>query len=189
MAKLSAGELRSGTVFMYRGDPWQVAKYEHVKKGRGGAKTKVKIRNLKSGDFIEEAFDQNYEFEEADVTRTEGQFLYEDGSQAHFMNSATYDQYDVSPSIAGDSLKFLPEGEKVDLILFEGGLIAVEPKKVVRLKVVEAEPAVKGDTSSGATKKVKLESGAEIDVPLFVKKGDNIRVNTEKGEYVSRAED
>lgn len=189
MAKLSAGELRSGTVFMYRGDPWQVKKYEHVKKGRGSAKTKVKIRNLKSGEFIEETFDQNYEFEEADVTRTEGQFLYKDEGKAHFMNAKTYDQYDVKRSAAGSALDFLPEGEKVDLILFEGGLIGIEPKKTANLKVTEAEPAVKGDTTSGATKKVSLETGAKIDVPLFVKKGDAVKVNTEKGEYVSRAEE
>lgn len=188
MAKLTANELRNGIVFMYKNDPWIVKKYEHIKKGRGSATIKIKIQNVKSGEIIQESFPQNVELEEADVSKAEGQFLYVDGNDAHFMNAQTYDQYDVKKTVLGKALDFLPEGEKVDLVLFDEKLVAIKPKKVVVLKVTNAEPAVKGNTSGGATKRVTLETGASVDVPLFIKKGNKIKVNTAKGSYVSRAE-
>lgn len=187
MAKLTANDLRNGTLFLYRDDPWVVTKYEHIKRGRGSATIKVKIRNIKNGSLVLQSFDQNKAFEDADVEKATGQFLYVDDKKAYFMHATDYEQYDVDKAAVANELKWLTEGGRVTMILFEEKLVGVEVAKSVVLRVIHADPAVKGDTSSGATKRVKLETGTEIDVPLFVKKGDKLKINTDSGTYVNRA--
>lgn len=187
MAKLIANELRKDTVFIYRDAPWSVLKYEHIKQGRGSATIKVRIKNVKTGEIISSAFDQNQSFEEADVSKTSGQYLYSDAGNAHFMNTATYDQLSTPKNLLLDELRWLKEGGKVTMVLYEDALVAVDLPKSVDLEVVYTEPAVKGNTSSGAMKKATLESGVEIDVPLFIKQGETVRVNTQTGTYTSRS--
>lgn len=189
MAKLIANELRDGVVFIYRDAPWSVIKYEHIKHGRGSATIKVRIKNVKTGEAIMAAFDQNQVFEEADVVKTSGQYLYTDDKSAYFMQTTTYDQYSVDKTVVADALRWLSEGGKVTMVLFEDGLVGVELPKTVNLKAVYAEPAVKGNTSAGAMKRVKLESGAEVDVPLFIKQGQILKINTETGTYAGRVTD
>lgn len=186
MAKLIANDLRNGAVFIYRNDPWRVLKYEHIKHGRGSATIKVRIKNVKTGEIIMAAFDQNQAFEEADVSKASGQYLYSDDKNAYFMHVSTYDQYGVNKEVVADELRWLKEGGKVTMILFEDVLVGVELPKSVSLKVIYAEPAVKGNTSGGAMKRVRLESGAEVDVPLFIKQGEIVKVNTETGTYGGR---
>lgn len=187
MVKLSANELRNRTIFIYRGEPWIVLKYQHIKYGRGSATIKVKIKNLKTGNIISTAFEQNVKFEEADVKRIAGQYLYQDTEKTYFMNTQTYEQYEIKKELVEDELKYLKAGGRVTLILFEEKLIAIELPKSVVLDVVYSEPAVRGDTTGTPMKKVKVETGFEVEVPLFIKKGDKIKINTESGSYVSRA--
>ena len=187
MAKLVANDLRNGAVFIYRDMPWTVVKYEHIKHGRGSATIKVRIKNVKNGEIIMAAFDQNQAFEEADVSKASGQFLYTDDKNAYFMHVTSYEQFSVDKAVVADALRWLKEGGKVTMVLSEDALVGVELPKSVNLKVVYTEPAVKGNTSGGAMKKAKLESGVEVDVPLFIKQGEMLKVNTETGTYVSRA--
>lgn len=186
MAKLSANELRNGTIFIYKNDPWVVLKYKHVKLGRGSATIKVKIKNLKNGNIVSTGFEQNIRFEEADVMRVTGQYLYQDTVKAYFMNSRTYEQYSIDKEVVKDSLKYLKEGGLVTLVIFEDKLIEVELPKSIVLEVTYAEPAVKGDTTGTPMKRVRVETGLDIKVPLFIKKGDRIKINPETGSYVSR---
>lgn len=189
MAKLSANELRNGTVFIYKGDPYIVLKYEHMKFGRGSATIKVKIKNLRTGDIVSTGFEQNIRFEEADVRRITGQYLYNDNEKAYFMSSQNYEQYSINRDVISDILGYLKEGSRVTLVVFDEKLIDIELPKSIVLEVVYSEPAVRGDTTGTPMKRVKLETGLEIEVPLFIKKGDKIKINTETGKYVSRVLD
>ena len=186
MAVLSYTDLRNGTVFTQDGGTFFVLKYEHAKQGRGSATVKVKVKNLRSGSIFIKSFKAGDKVESADVNRESAQYLYEDGSDGYFMNVETFDQYSIPKERIEEEIKFLKEGQKVIVQKLEGDPIAIEIPKKVELKVEYTEPAVAGNTSSGAMKVAKLESGVEVNVPLFVKIGDIVVVNTESRQYVSR---
>lgn len=186
MAVLSYTDLRNGTVFKQDGDIFLVLKYEHSKQGRGSATVKVKVKNLKSGSIFVKSFKGGDKVESADVSRESAQYLYNDGTGAYFMNLETFDQYSIPMESIEEESPFLKEGQKVIVQRLEESPIAIEIPKKVELEVEYTEPAVAGNTSSGAMKVAKLESGVEINVPLFVKIGDIVVVNTESRQYVSR---
>lgn len=187
MATLSNTDLRNGTVFRDGDDVYSVLKYEHKVRGRGGAVAKVKVRNLLTGSIQERSYRDNEKVDSVDTRKSGAQYLYSDGSEVHFMDGDTYEQFTLGVDALGDSIKFLKEGEKVIVLFLEDDPVAVEIPKVVELAIAHTVPGVKGDTANNPTKKAKMENGLEVDVPLFSKVGDVVKVNTDTGTYVSRA--
>ena len=183
---LLSTDLRNGVVFKYEGKTWIVIKYEFVKMGRGSGTVKIKARDLITGSIVERGFSQQTKFEEASIERKSAQYLYSDDEFAYFMDAESFEQFQLPTKSVKDMLRFVLEGGKVILVYLDEKPITIEIPKSVNLKVTYTEPAVKGDTSTNALKNAKLESGAEIKVPLFVNIGDAVKVNTDTGEYTER---
>ncbi|MGI6103675.1 MAG: elongation factor P [Patescibacteria group bacterium] len=183
---LGITDLKVGTFFEYNGAPHQVLSAEHSKMGRGGAVMRTRMRNLQTGAVYEKTFQGSDSFEEADISRRKGQFLYADDSGATFMESELFEQYTLSPERAKDVVKYVKEGMDVDLVIYDGTLLAVDVPAKVDLEVTYTEPGFKGDTQSTVTKPATLETGLEVQVPLFIKQGETIRISTQTGQYVER---
>lgn len=185
-AMLLATELRNGVVFKYEGKTWVVIKFEFVKMGRGSGTVKIKARDLVSGSIVEKGFSQNTKFDEATVERRSAQYLYSDSDYAYFMDNESFEQHQFDLDSVSEMLQYIVESGKVIIVYLDEKPITIEIPKSVNLKVIYAEPAVKGDSSNNPMKKAKLESGVEINVPLFVNIGDVVKVNTDTGEYSER---
>lgn len=181
--------LRSGVAFSDPQGFWEVISYRHVKMGRGNAIIRVKARNLKTGLVIEKTFASGQKVEELEIEKREGQFLYLGSAEAVFMDPATFEQFTLPKSVAGDKEKFLKEGQVYNIQAVGDNILGIEIPKTVVLKVKETGPGVKGDTASSATKEAILENNLRIKVPLFVKQGDKIKVDTRTHEYVERVKD
>lgn len=186
---LSITNLKKGTVFQWEGQPFKVVEYNQKVMGRGGSIVNVRIKSLLDGKVLEKTFKGNEQLNSADVTTEPVQYLYSDGSTFFFMNQDTFNQFEVSADLVGDSAGYLKEGDVVQLQFFNGRPITVELAKNVPLKVTYAENAVKGDTSSSITKDATLETGMTIKVPAFIKQGDIISVDTSTGAYRERVKD
>jgi elongation factor P len=183
---LNSNELRPGMVYEDGGESLQVLDYMHRKYGRGQATIRVKVKNLGTGAIAERTYDSGVKLPEVDTYRRSGQYLYQDGLNAVFMDVENYQQFNFSLSELVQQLKFLKEGEKVVVLYLNDSPVSVEMPASVELVVTSAPPAVSGDTVSNATKKAVLETGTEIDVPMFVQSGDKIKVNTETSSYAGR---
>ncbi len=184
---LSIAEIKSGKNIILNGEPYAVFYHEHSKTGRAGAVLRTKIKNLVTGAVLEKTFQGSDKVEEAEISKSKAQYLYSEKGDFHFMDSETYDQFSLSQNIFDDAVNYLIEGTEVTVLNFNGSPINVELPVKIKLKVTEAPPGIKGDTASGGDKLVTLETGIKITVPLFIKEGDEIVINTERGEYVSRA--
>ncbi len=178
---ISAGDFRNGITFESEGNVYQIVEFQHVKPGKGAAFVRTKIKNVITGGVVEKTFRPTDKFPKAHM-----QYLYNDGELFYFMDQETYDQIPLSPDQLGDALKFVKENDFVKILSFKGNVFGVEPPNFVELKVTETEPGFKGDTSTGASKPATLETGATINVPLFVDVDDVIRVDTRTGEYMER---
>jgi len=183
---LNISDLKIGTFFIYQNQPYQVLKVNHSKQARAGAVLNTKIKNLKNGVVLERNFKASDKFAEAELEKVKASFLYKKANDFEFMQDETFEQVSLSKDILGSKTNWLKEGEKVELLKFQDQVINVELPAKVELKVVSAPPGVKGDTVSGATKQITLETGAVISAPLFIDEGNIVKVNTEKGEYVER---
>ncbi len=187
MAK--AGAIEKGMYIMMKGDPYLVAEREFVSPGKGSAFVRCKLKNAKNGSVLKETIKTSENFEEANVYDRSGQYLYGDDSGFHFMDTETYDQFEISPDVLSETGKYLKEGDSYRVIMWESDPIdVVIPMKMV-YEVTDAPDAIKGDTVTGATKTVVCETGLSVQVPIFIHTGDKIRVNTETGEYVERVND
>ncbi len=184
---LSVTELRRGTVFVDQGKPYVVLGYRHTKMGRGTANVRVKVKNLKSGTSLEKTFISGASVEEGVVNRKKAQYLYSNESKLYFMDPKSFEQFSTPVKLGEGVINFLKEGMEVTLAFFDNEPVSIEIPLKVDLKVVEAPPGAKGDTKQGGTKKAVLETGVKVQVPLFVKVGDVLRVNTNTGGYVGRA--
>jgi len=189
MASYSTSEFKGGLKIMLDGDPCAIIENEFVKPGKGQAFNRVKIRNLKTGRVIERTFKSGDSVEGADVHETEMQYLYNDGEFWHFMNPSTFEQVPAGDAALGDSPKWLKEQDVCQVTLWNGQPISVTPPNHVNLRVMQTDPGVRGDTSSGGTKPATLETGATIRVPLFVEIDEVLKVDTRTGEYISRVKD
>ena len=187
MATYSTNEFKAGLKVMLDGDPASIVENEFVKPGKGQAFSRVRIRNLKTGRTIERTFKSGETIEAADVADVEMQYLYNDEQFWHFMNPESFEQMAADKNAVGDNAKWLKEQDVCIITLWNGVPLTVEPPNTVILKVVETGPGLKGDTSGGGGKPATLETGAVVRVPLFVQKGEAIKVNTRTGEYISRA--
>lgn len=189
MATYSTNEFKRGLKVMLDGDPCAIIENEFVKPGKGQAFNRVKIRNLKTGRVIERTFKSGDTIEAADVIDTDMQYLYTDGEAWHFMHPETFEQLAADASAVGDAKLWLKEQDVCTVTLWNGVPISVTPPNHVILQVAETEPGVRGDTATGATKPATLETGAVVQVPLFVDVGDMLKVDTRTGEYISRVRD
>lgn len=187
MATLSNTDLRTGVVYQDGAEVYTVLKYTHQFRGRGGGIVRVKVRNLKTGAVQEKTYRGNEKVESVDTQKKSVQYLYSDEKNATFMNTTSYEQCTLSLDQLGDAHRFLSEGQKVIALFLEDKPVSIEIPKIVELAIARTEPGVKGDTANSPTKKATLENGLEVDVPLFSEKGDTIKVNTDTGEYISRA--
>jgi len=189
MATYSTNEFKAGLKIILDGDPYNIVENEFVKPGKGQAFNRVRVRNLKTGRTIEKTFKSNESVEAADVFEKEIQYLYSDGEFWHFMDTETFEQIEAGEAAVGDSAQWLKEEDMCQVTLWNGVPLTVLAPSFVELKIVETDPGLKGDTSGSGGKPARLESGATVRVPLFVQEGEVIRVDTRKGEYVSRVKD
>jgi elongation factor P len=189
MANYSTNELRNGLKVMIDGEPATIVDTDFVKPGKGQAFVRVKYRVLTTGRVNERTLKSGEGMESADVVETDMQYLYGDGSTWHFMVPATYEQYEANEEQVGDAGDWIKEQDVCTVTLYNNVPLSVSPPNFVNLQIVETDPGVRGDTSSGGTKPAKLETGAVVKVPLFVQNGEVIRVDTRTGEYVSRAKE
>ncbi len=187
MASYSTNEFKRGLKVMIDGDPCTIVENEFVKPGKGQAFNRVKLRNLRTGRIWERTFKSGESVEAADVMDVDMQYLYNDGAQWHFMHPETFEQVAAGEAAVGDAKKWLKEQDVCTVTLWNGEPISVTPPNHVVLKVVDTEPGVRGDTAQGGSKPATLETGAVVQVPLFIDIGDEIKVDTRTGEYISRA--
>ncbi len=183
---LSITNLKKGVLFQWEGTPYRVVEYNQKVMGRGGSIVNVRIKSLLDGKVLDKTFKGNEQLDSADVSSQTVQYLYNDGSIYYFMNGDSFEQFEVSADLVGDSSGYMKEGDTVSLQFFDGRAINVELPKNVPLKVTYTEDAVKGDTSSSITKEATLETGINIRVPAFIKQGDLISVDTATGAYRER---
>jgi elongation factor P len=184
---LSMNEIKLGKVLEINQEPYVVIRTDHHKMGRGGAVLKVKLRNLISANVLERTFQGNDKAEEAQTQTKKANFMYKDANEAVFMDNNTYEQFNLSLEDIGDKAQYLKEGTDVDTLYFNDRPVTISLPVKMEFKVVSAPPSVKGNSVGSVTKQVELETGAKINVPVFISEGEVIRVNTDTGEYVERA--
>ncbi|MCY4159856.1 MAG: elongation factor P [Bacteroidetes bacterium] len=178
---------RNGFTMQIDDELWQIVKFQHVKPGKGGAFVRTTLKNVRTGRVVDKTFRAGEKVQAARIERREHQFLYEDSLGLHFMNMEDYEQFSL-PADQVEKREFLKEGGAIDILFHaetEEPLLAELPKSV-ELRVTQSDPGLRGDTATGATKPAELESGATINVPLFISEGDLVRVNTDTGDYITR---
>ena len=183
---IETNDFRVGTAFEMDGKLLTIVNVEHIKLARAGAVIKAKLRNLRDGSLFEQSFRSGDKFKAVRIEKSEATYLYREGDLFYFMDSQTFDQVPLNRSQLEDVMPFLKEGNPVSLLRYEDTVIGVELPITVELEVTESEPGVRGDTVSGVTKPARLETGATVQVPLFVNQGDRIRVDTRTGNYLER---
>ena len=184
---INAGELRPGNTVERNGELYQVLSFDHIKMGRGTAIVRTKFKNLGTGAVTEETFRPEEKFGRARIERADAQYLYKDGDSYVVMDSSTYDQFPISEETIGDAVKWLVENTSLTLLRYDNRILGVELPIAVELEITQTDPGFKGDTANAATKPATVETGAVVDVPLFVNEGDRIRVDTRTGKYMERA--
>lgn len=184
---LGISDIKSGKNILWEGQPYVVLTHEHSKTGRAGAVLRTKLKNLLNGSVLDKTFQGADKVDEADMSKSKAQYLYPEGDSFVFMDMENYDQFSLSKEVLGNAPQYLLEGTEVTVLNFNETPVNIELPIKVTLTVVEAPPGIKGDTAGTGGKVVTLETGLKISAPLFVNEGDKLIVNTEKGEYVSRA--
>ncbi len=183
---VDTSQFRNGLKIILDGEPFTIVYFQHVKPGKGGAFVRTKVKNLRTGRTLDRRFRSGEKVEEADIEDRKMQYLYQDGEQLVFMDMETYEQTPFSADQVGEGVKFLKENLDVDVLFWNGKPINVELPNFIQAVITECEPGEKGDTASNVTKPATLETGAVVQVPLFIKQGETIRVDTRSGEYVER---
>jgi elongation factor P len=183
---LDMNALKVGVAFRLGDEPYQVTKASHLKMGRGAAVLQAKIKNIKTGSVLERNFKPSDKFEELELEKKKADYLYSQDNKSYFMDE-NYEQFFLDTILIENQLKFIKESASIIVLIADGLAIGLELPPKVDLKVIEAPPAVRGDTAQGSvTKTIRLETGVEINAPIFIKQEDIVRVNTETGEYVER---
>jgi elongation factor P len=182
----STSDFRPGLVIKYNNELWTVVEFQHVNPGNWRAFVRTKLKNIKSGKVIENRFRAGEAIEIIRIERKEFQFLYHDGSGFVFMDKETYDQISVAQEQIGDGAEFLKDGESVDILFNGTEITGVELPITVELKITETVPGVRGDSANAGTKPAKVETGATVNVPLFLNEGDVIKIDTRTGGYIER---
>ncbi|MDO8562392.1 MAG: elongation factor P [Candidatus Limnocylindria bacterium] len=184
---VSTGEIKRGMTIELDGTLYQIVEFQHIKLGRGSAQVRMKLRNVRRGDLVEKTFQAGDRFARARLDHRNVQYQYHDGDLYHFMDTANYEQVALDATQLGDAVSYLTDGMVVILNEYEGDPIGVDMPASIVLEVTEVDFGLKGDTATGATKPATLETGLKVNVPLFISKGDKIKVDTRSGEYIERA--
>ena len=184
---ISAGDFRNGITLEIDGQVVQILEFQHVKPGKGAAFVRTKLKNVINGVVVERTFRPTEKFPAARIDRVDMQYLYSDGDLYNFMNVETYDQIALNSDLVGDALKFVKENEMVKVCSYNGSVFSIEPPLFVELEVTDTEPGFKGDTATGASKPATVETGAQVNVPLFINIGDKVKIDTRTSEYLGRA--
>ena len=184
---VSAGEFKKGLTVEIDDSVWVIVDFQHVKPGKGAAFVRTKIKNVVTGNVLERTFSPTERMPRAHVESKEMQYLYADGDLYYFMDNETYEQLPLPKDLVEDAILYVKENMNVQVKFFKGNAFSVEPPNFVELEVAATDPGFKGDTATAGTKPATLETGAVVQVPLFVNQGDMIRVDTRSGEYMSRA--
>ncbi len=184
---ISVNDFKTGLTIELDGAPRTVVDFQHVKPGKGAAFVRSKLKNLRNGNVVEKTFRAGESVVRAHVENRAVQYLYNSGNEYTFMDNETFDQFELSKSQLEWEINFLLENMTVNISSYQGELIGISIPNSVDLKVVETEPGIKGNTATGATKNAKLETGFNVQVPLFINEGDVLTIDTREGRYVSRA--
>lgn len=185
----TSNDIKNGTVLRIDGNLWSVIEFQHVKPGKGGAFVRTKMKNVLSGKVVDKTFNAGIKVETANVDRRDFQYLYMDGEDFVFMDTDTYDQVNVPAATVGDAKDYMLEGMSVMLASNDGTPLYIELPTSVVLEITYTEPGLQGDRSTGGTKPATLETGAEIQVPLFLEQGVKVKVDTRTGDYLGRVTD
>ncbi len=183
---VSVNDLKRGLVVKLDGELYSVVEYQHVKPARGAAFVRVKLKHVKKGSVVDKTFRGGEKIEDVKLIKRPMQYLYEEGDSLVFMDTESFEQESIPKKAIGDAIQFMKGEDIVDIAMYEGEAVTVEPPQFVVLKVIYAEPGLKGDTATNVLKPVKVETNAEVRVPLFVNEGDYIKINTQTREYVER---
>lgn len=184
---ISAGDFRNGVTFELDGNVVQIIEFQHVKPGKGAAFVRTKIKNVINGGVVEKTFNPTEKFPTAFIERKDMQYLYNEGSIYYFMDNETYEQTPIGEDTLGDSFKFVKENSDVKVLSYKGNVFGVEPPFFVELEITQTDPGFKGNTATNTTKPATVETGAVVQVPLFIDEGEKIRIDTRTGEYMERA--
>ncbi|MCI8610447.1 MAG: elongation factor P [Clostridiales bacterium] len=182
-----AGDFKNGITFDMDGQVMQVIEFQHVKPGKGAAFVRTKLRNVITGAVVEKTFSPTDKYEDARIDRKEMQYLYNDGELYYFMDMESYEQMPLNADKLSENFKYVKEEMICTIKSYKDNVFSVEPPMFVELEITDADPGVKGDTATGATKNATLETGAVIRVPLFINQGERVRIDTRTGEYLERA--
>ena len=182
-----ASDFRKGITFEINGEPHVVLDFQHVKPGKGAAFVRTKYKNILSGATREEAFNPDDKFPKAHIETRKMQYLYNDGELYYFMDPETFDQVPLPFDLVEDAIKFMRENDEAMVKFFQGKAFIVEAENFVNLTVIETEPGVKGNTATNVTKAATVETGAVVQVPIFIEAGEKIQIDTRTGEYLGRA--
>ena len=183
---ISTADFRNGMCIEYKDKLWVIIEFQHVKPGKGGAFVRTKLRDIRSGRVVDYTFNSGTKFDSVRLETKKMQYLYNDGADFNFMDPVTFEQMPISTETVGDQAKWLKENDEVSLLYAGEELISIEPQMFVELEVTETEPGFKGDTVQGSTKPATLETGATIQVPMFVNIGDVLQVDTRDGRFIKR---
>ena len=184
---ISTNDVKPGMALQLGDGLFSIVRHQHVKPGKGKAFVRMKLKSIETGQVLDRTFRADESVQQAIIDRRDHQYLYSDDLGRHFMDLSDYSQVVLTPDDVGDAAGFLVDGMKVSLLMHKGMAIGVSMPASVEVEVTYAEPGAKGDTRTGAVKTVTIETGLEIQVPLFVEQGDRVRVDTRTGEYLSRA--
>jgi elongation factor P len=182
---VSTAEFKKGLKIRFDGEPYSIVDFQHVKPGKGGAFVRTKLKHMRLGRVIDNTFRAGEKVELVDFDEKRMQYLYQD-DRFHFMDLETYDQISLSEDELGDASEFLKENTEVEMLFIDGSPVSVELPNFMELRIVKTDPGVRGDTATGGTKPAELETGAVVQVPLFVNQGDVVKVDTRTSEYLGR---
>lgn len=186
MSHTTTADFYKGMVIEFKSEPWQIIEFQHVNPGKGSAFVRTKLKHIRTGRAQEFTYKSGEEIEELEVSTREMQYLYKEGTLYHFMDNGSFEQFSVSHEVLGECSTLLKEGDTYQLLVLEDAVIGIRFPKKIRLKVAHTTDAVKGNTVGGATKEAELETGMKVQVPLFIKSGDTIALDTETNTYVER---
>jgi elongation factor P len=183
---ISSNDFRTGLTIELNGELYTVVEFQHVKPGKGAAFVRTKLKNIRTGAVTENTFRAGEKVAKAHIDKKQMQYLYNDGTGYVFMDTETYEQLSIPEDKLGEDKKYIKENMTISVLMYGSEIIGVELPNFVELEVVETEPGIKGDTATGGSKSATLETGATVQVPLFIEQGDTVKVDTRTGEYIER---
>ena len=183
--QVSTAEFKKGLKIQFDGEPYSIVEFQHVKPGKGGAFVRTKLKHMRLGRVIDNTFRAGEKVELVDFDEKRMQYLYKDDAY-HFMDLETYDQIGLAPEHIGEARDFLKENTEVEILFIDGNPVSVELPNFIELQIVKTDPGIRGDTATGGSKPATLETGAVVQVPLFLNEGDVVKVDTRSGEYLGR---